>query len=197
MTENPLPSTVDDFDLGETEGLNPQPDTGARRSGELTTTNTSWWHTHWCTTCGHTFRRGDRVRVDAGSRTVLHLDPALGCASQAEPVTMQRDDADVAQFVAGLLDAWPVVGDLPVVRTDDEPYLLAGPRGGFRRQSCLVCGHSFRGNELVLVCPCSPMNHQCRRAVHRDPGLGLVCWENWRPGSTVDVCPVNLQRVRQ
>lgn len=175
------------FDAGATAGFDPQPRGDEEHHGDMITRITSWWHTTLCAGCGHTFRRGDRVRADARTRSAVHLDPALGCAVAADS---RSADADVQAFVSGLLKAWPVVGDVPVVRTDEEPYLLRPADGGFSRQACLVCAHSFRRSELVIVCPCSPSQRRCRAAVHRDPGQGLVCWETWLPASTVAVCPV-------
>lgn len=196
---DPASTEVIEFDLGNVAAFDPQPEASNGGSGDLITQITSWWHTRRCTICGHTFRRGDRVRVDSDQRSVGHLDAALSCvnngAAGSNDNTNDTDSTEIGEFIAGLLSTWPVVGDLPVVRTDDEPYLLAAPAGGFHRRSCLVCAHSFRRDELVIVCPCRPRERHCRAAVHRDPGQGLVCWENWRPGSTVHVCPVMLARL--
>ena len=127
-----------------------------------------------------------------GNGDVRHLDPALNCSDSGDGNGMSTE---VEEFTAGLLDAWPVSADLPVLRADDEPGLLAPPLGGLRRASCLFCAHTFRPGELVVVCPCRPRDPICRAAVHRDPALGLVCWESWRPGSQVNVCPVTLTRT--
>jgi hypothetical protein len=185
---------VAEFDRGEAGAFDPQPRWTATVSGELVTGITSWWHARGCQACGHTFRRGDRVLVDAGTGNVRHLDPALGCGVVDGP---PAEDAQVADFTAGLLTAWPVTEAIRPVRTDDEPDLLAPPLAGLERASCLFCAHTFRPGELVVLCPCRPAQRLCRRAVHRDPGLGLVCWESWRPGSRVKVCPVTLTRLER
>ncbi|MBY8847833.1 hypothetical protein K7G98_03660 [Saccharothrix sp. MB29] len=178
------------FDAGEAAAFDPQPVRDAGGSGERITSLTSWWHTRWCQVCGHTFRRGDRVLV-ADSR-VRHLDPTLDCAESGGG---RADEAEVVRFTEGLLATWPVVGDVPLTRTDDVPGLLAPPLGGLRRAACLFCAHTFRPGEFVVMCPCTPAARVCARAVHRDPARGLPCWESWRPGSTLKVCPVTLTRL--
>lgn len=194
MTDEAHPDALA-FAEGLRIGLDPPPDTDLGRTGELTTRATSWWHTSWCRTCGHTFRRGDRVRVDPDNGAVQHLDPTLGCAGGPPPETSPDRLAGVAEFQGGLQDAWPVARGLQTVRTDDERGLLRPPFVGYSRRYCLVCGHSFRHNELVLLCPCRPQERRCRAAVHRDPAQGLVCWEAWKPAGSVEVCPVTLRRI--
>lgn len=188
-------SEIDEFRRGNAMAFDPQPaGRSARVDGEAVTSGMSWWHTRICRTCGHTFRRGDRVLVDADAATVGHLDPTLGCvggpAGGPTPV-----GADVHAFSAALLDAWPVGDGVVVTRTDDTLELLAPPHAGFRRACCLFCAHTFRPGEMVVVCPCRL--GLCHRAVHRDPARGLVCWESWRPDSRVKVCPVLLVRNEQ
>jgi hypothetical protein len=161
--------------------------------GEYTTVLHSPWRSEFCEFCGHTFRSGDRVRVD-DTRAVRHLDPLLGCAVQAAE---EQAGADVGEFVAGLEESWPVRGKLPVRRTEDEPHLLMPPLGGLRRHTCLWCADTFRPGELVIVCPCQAgKERKCRRAVHRDPIQGLVCWESWSPASKLDICPVMLMKLK-
>jgi hypothetical protein len=182
---------LDRFELG-LAGPAQRPDRVIAVTGEQVTTLNSWWHTRHCERCGHTFRRGDRVSV-GDDREVLHLDPLLRCAAGGE---LADTASDVLDFAEGVEAAWELRGDLPVRHTEDEPYLLAPPLGGFRRQQCLFCAHTFRPGELVIVCPCQGGQRQlCRRAVHRDPAQGLVCWESWRPDSSLRICPVTLTRV--
>lgn len=183
-----------DFDLGMGEAFDPQGGAANHLDNDYLTRITSWWHFQWCATCGHTFRRGDRVRVDPVSNQVWHLEPGLGCVGSEDEVG-QPDAADLQEFLAGVNTVWPVAGDVPVVLTDDQPYLLAPPIGGLRRMFCLYCAHTFRPHELVVICPCAPRQRECRFAVHRDPGLGLVCWERWRPSGTLSVCPVTQRRL--
>ncbi|MBG0562565.1 hypothetical protein [Actinoplanes aureus] len=182
--------TVDEdelFGVGLDDASEPPPDRDEARDGDAITGVTSWWHTGRCSRCGHTFRRGDLVHVDSRTREVTHLDPVLSCAVEAKSGT---DDTDASAFVAGLLAAWPVTGDVQVISTDEVPYLCRPPDGGFRRRSCLVCAHSFRPAEMVIICPCAPADPRCRAAVHRDPAQGLVCWETWLPASELPACPV-------
>lgn len=176
------------------KALDPQDDSAGHLDDEYLTQVTSLWHFQWCMTCGHTFRRGDQVRVDPVSGRVWHLGHGLGCAVNDEE-NGDSDAAELQEFLVGVDTVWPVAGDVPVVLTDDQPYLLAPPVGGLRRMVCLYCAHSLRPHELVVICPCAPWQRECRVAVHRDPGLGLVCWERWRPSGTLSVCPVTLRRL--
>jgi len=188
-------SDVAAFDIGMRGAFDPQDG-----SAERITRITSWWHFRWCTTCGHTFRRGDRVHVDPSTRRIWHLEPGLGCADpgaqhQDAAHHPRQDAAELREFLAGVDSAWPIADDVPVVLTDDEPHLLAPPIGGLRRMVCLHCAHTFRPHEFVVVCPCAPRSRECRFAVHRDPGLGLICWESWRPSGRLAVCPVTQRRL--
>jgi hypothetical protein len=181
-----------EFTAGIDDGFDPQPAGDDERAGELVTHAFSWWNTATCTGCGHTFRRGDRVRADPVLRVVRHLDAALGCLT---PAGDGHGAEPVGDFVAGLLDEFPLPPELPAVRTDDVHGLLAPPDRGFARNACLVCGHTFRPDEFVIVCPCRPAERRCRAAVHRDPIRGLVCRENWRAGTEVETCPITLRKV--
>jgi hypothetical protein len=190
-------TAMDDFDRGLQASLHPQPGaTAVAVSGTATTVGTSWWHTRLCETCGHTFRRGDRVIVDVAGR-VSHLDRDLHCADDPE-ITRAGSadgDGDIRDFTTGVLAAWPPAADIPVVSTDAVPQLLAPPFAGFRRPFCLFCAHTFRPGEMVVVCPCRPRDTRCIQAVHRDPAQGLVCWESWRPDNRIAICPVMLTRT--
>ncbi|MET8154617.1 hypothetical protein ACIBSW_13435 [Actinoplanes sp. NPDC049668] len=191
---------VDEFDAAMAAAMDPQRDTPGVTIVERVVQATSWWHPHRCTTCGHTFRRGDRVRFDTGSGQVWHLEEELGCHREAGTGTAERrlgeaDLAELARFLDGIDANWRVAGGVPVVPADTDPQLVAPPIGGLARKECLGCAHSFRPGELVVICPCSPVQPECHYAVHRDPGLGLVCWETWRPSGMVAVCPVTLRRL--
>lgn len=187
-------SEVGEFDTGMQSAFDPQDDSAYHSDNDYITRITSRWHFQWCTTCGHTFRRGDRVRVDHATGQVWHLEPGLGCA-ETDGDTGRPDPAGLQDFLTGVESIFAVAGDVPVVLTDDEPYLLAPPVGGLRRMVCLYCAHTLRPHELVVICPCAPRERECRYAVHRDPGLGLVCWERWRPSGRLSVCPVTQRRL--
>ncbi|WP_239382647.1 hypothetical protein [Frankia sp. CIT1] len=213
-----------DLDVGINEGLDPQPPAEASDDGPVgrdgsrsaVTHSESWWTHLRCTRCGHTFRRGDRVRLRGDATTgdpgsVVHLDPALGCADEAvatrqhpapsgdtaaDAVTNTAEDAaELAAFAAGLLDAWPPAGDAPVVRLAPHAFQVARPDMGPDAPKCLVCAHTFRPGEQVVVCPCGLHRGVCVAAVHRDPVAGLTCWDDWQPDGTLTHCPVTLNRV--
>ena len=188
------------FRLGEQSAFEPPQDEVSTDSAVITT-QVSWWNHLLCSTCGHTFRRGDWVRHDPGSANVAHLDPALGCASPdpAEPDGRPSGGAPAAadervQFADGLAMTWPPAGLVPVTRLVDGDWRTARPRPPLERARCLYCAHTFRKGEQVVVCPCNPSAPACGAAVHRDPAIGLVCWETWQPDGQVRQCPVSATR---
>ncbi|HEY3867443.1 MAG TPA: hypothetical protein VGM10_03805 [Actinocrinis sp.] len=193
------------FEAGLADGLDPQPAAASGADRAAVTGISSWWTGLACQTCGHTFRRGDRVQLAAGGATPVHLDPALRCGTAGDvsdqpPVdqgTVNQDPAPV-EFAAGLVEAWPPADGVEATRLapDDWHVARAGRRG--RPIVCLYCAHTFRAGEYVVLCPCKysggadPAEEGCGAAVHRDPTAGLPCWENWCPSGTVSVCPVRL-----
>lgn len=192
----------DAFDEGMAEGLDPQ-QLPAHVGDSAVTHVSSPWNHRLCATCGQSFRRGDRVRLGGGGTgEVAHLDPGLDCAGG--PVDPRSGDdtgqtgrtADIADFAAGVLAAWPPLNDVPVVRLGTADWQVARLSvHGVRPPRCLYCGHTFRAGEHVVLCPCAPDRPACGSAVHRDPSAGLVCWENWRPEGRLAVCPVKLVAV--
>jgi hypothetical protein len=156
---------------------------------ESVTVAASWWFSLTCRTCGHTFRRGDKVRVDAQTRLVEHLEPGLGCAGG--PAAGQTPET--ASFATGLLSAWPSEAKVIELKADD--WRLPRPGSGRTGQHCLYCAHTFRPGEQVVVCPCRRGEPACGAAVHRDPARGLPCLDRWRPTGTLSVCPVAMVPV--
>ncbi len=179
------------FQIGERSAFEPPPDEiGGDR--EVFTTKDAWWNHLVCAGCGHTFRRGDRVRHGSDSASVVHLDPALGCAVPPGPEAGGRPgDDDRAWCAAGVAETWPPAGDVPVTRLSADDWQTANPGAPLERARCLYCAHTFREGEHVVVCPCSPDAPTCGAAVHRDPASGLVCWESWLPDGQVRQCPVS------
>ncbi|GAA1392559.1 hypothetical protein GCM10009639_24420 [Kitasatospora putterlickiae] len=184
------------FDAGMAEGLDPQEERGAHGDQALTHVSSPWNH-RLCGTCGHSFRRGDRVRLGSGAADVVHLDRGPGCGAAGGPGPGAAADPDaVAEFGAGLLEAWPPLDGVPVEAVaPGDPRIADRSRHGARPPKCLYCGHTFRPHEWVVRCPCRPDRPVCRASVHRDPASGLVCWESWKPGGRVEVCPVTLTPV--
>lgn len=190
-----------ELDYGISLGLSPRPERD-EASGETVTRLSSWWNHLRCRHCGHTFRRGDRVRVDTAKRTVVHLIPGLNCAVTADPGS--RTD-EMTKFRQGLLAAWPVPEGLRIHLLGIGDWRIPDGPGDLREGNvCLHCGHTFRPGEYVVICPCTLARSAadgavpsaaCGRAVHRDPAAGLSCWESWRPDGTVTVCPVTQIRV--
>jgi hypothetical protein len=162
----------------------------------------SWWNHLQCRRCGHTFRRGDMVRVDQAARTVEHLVPGLRCGLPADAA---GGVDEIAGFREGLMSTWPVPAGPRMRRLEPDDWRIPEGPGDLRDANvCLHCGHTFRPGEYVVVCPCQPEQPStggppraaaCGRAVHRDPAAGLCCWESWQPDGVVTVCPVTQTRV--
>jgi hypothetical protein len=192
---DPLRVVTRELNLGIEVGQEPQAgfaDDGA--SGMVTTRSSSWWNYRRCKTCGHTFRRGDRVLVDAVKRTVRHLAPGLGCGADPGPVAVTGGDRD--EFAAGLLETWP--STVPLTRIEADDWRLPRPGDRWQAPTCLYCAHTFRAGEYVVVCPCQSDQGKppaCRTAVHRDPAAGLPCWDNWQPGGRLTICPTTTVKL--
>lgn len=194
MGESTKHDDVTAFWAGRARGVDPQPQVDAADDdGRAVTSPSSSWNHQLCTTCGHSFRRGDEVRIirDPEYR-VVHSAPALRCDPDVEP---DGEPAEPSQeFAAGLLRTWPVAEHVPVTQLKTDDWRVARP-GLSRPPTCLYCAHTFRPGEHVVVCPCGPGASRCGAAVHRDPAAGLSCWEAWRPDSALKICPVTLERV--
>lgn len=186
------PQEVISFRLGERAAFEPPPEPG--QTGRIKTTLVSWWNHLICDTCGHTFRRGDWVSHDADTSAVAHLDPALGCAADPDASAAKPADAESNEFADGMAETWPPAGGVPVTRLAHGDWRTVKPRSPLERDRCLYCAHTFRAGEQVVVCPCDPASPVCGAAVHRDPAVGLACWEGWQPTGQVRLCPVTSGR---
>lgn len=188
--EDPLAVLRAEFIAGEDAALDPENDT-APTSGLATTTLQSPWLHQRCQVCGHTFRRGDSVRIEVGG-PIVHTDPALPCAGggQVEDLIPQA-----GAFFDGLDETWPPPKDLQILRLDEDHFLVAPPRAGFRRRTCVVCGHTFRSLDHVVLCPCFPDAPACQAAIHRDPVHGLHCFDDWNPGAFKLHCPATSRQL--
>jgi hypothetical protein len=183
---------VREFRAGLAEGTDPPPAVDESASGREVVTRMSspWANNDPCTTCGQTFRVGDRVIVDDHG-VCRHLDPELGCAvPRGSTAGVER-----REFSAGLRDAWPAAVGVDLVVLTEHDWQVARP-GPARKQRCIQCGDTFRAGEVVVICPCHPGGDRadpvrCGQAIHRDPAAGLPCWEQWCPTGVVTVCPVD------
>lgn len=200
-----MTSEAEELEYGILLGQTPRPEPDdAQAGGAVVTRLSSWWNHLRCRRCGHTFRRGDRVRVNDRERTVVHLAPDLDCGVP-RPGSQDAED-EIAAFRDGLRSAWPATSGTRLRRlADDDWRIPKGPDDVRDANVCLHCGHTFRPGEYVIVCPCRPeqpaglggprMAPGCGRAVHRDPAAGLSCWDSWRPDGTVSICPVTQTAV--
>jgi len=194
LTEPATGGTDDkaEFWAAVAEGIDPQSqsDGSAEVREAVTRTSSPWANNDPCTTCGQTFRVGDRVVRDEWG--VRHLDPALGCATERRAAS---DEAEQREFSTGLLAAWPPAPGVDPVELTDDDWQVARP-GPARKPRCIQCGDTFRAGEIVVICPCRPGGdrddqQRCGQAIHRDPAAGLPCWEEWCPTGVVTLCPVS------
>lgn len=192
LTRQATGDEVAEFRAGIAEGVDPQPVTNRLDPTQegITRMSSPWANSDPCTTCGQTFRVGDRVVVD--ERGVRHLDPALGCAVKRRN---EAEDAERREFSIGVRDAWPAARGVDLVELTEEDWQVARP-GPARKQRCIQCGDTFRAGEVVVICPCQPSGDRddpgrCGQAIHRDPAAGLPCWEEWCPTEVVTICPVS------
>lgn len=167
-------------------------------SGVLVTRSSSWWNRTRCPTCGHTYRRGDRVRVDAAARRVSHLVPGIDCGADPDALVPVTNSGDRDEFAAALLAAWPA--GVAVTRLEAGDWRIPRRGDGRHRPApvCLYCGHTFRAGEYAVICPCQAsagLPAACSTAVHRDPAAGLPCWERWQPAGQLTVCPTTTARL--
>jgi hypothetical protein len=182
-----------DFDQGVSVAMDPVNNTAIQRGGQGITTLNSYWLHQRCPVCSHTFRLGDEVDI-AEDGTVRHNSALLPCshAHETKPVFSEETSA----FFTGLDAAWPPPQDMPIVRLDTGHQLLAPPRAGFQRHTCVVCSHTLRQNDRVVICPCSPHQPLCKIAVHRDIVHNLNCLEAWNPGANgQEYCPVTSRKL--
>lgn len=181
------------FKQGIAVAMDPVNNTAIQTGGEgITTLNSYWLHQH-CPVCSHSFRLGDEVDI-AEDGTVRHNSALLPC-SQIDETKLEFSE-QTSDFFTGLDKALPPPQDIPIVRLDVGHYLLAPPIAGFKRHTCVVCSHTFRQNDRVVICPCSPNQPLCKIAVHRDVMHGLNCLEAWNPGINKQrYCPVTSKKL--
>jgi hypothetical protein len=165
-----------------------------QKGGSATTTLNSHWLHRYCFTCNHTFRVGDEVYISIDG-TIEHNDTSLPCAQTGKAIE-PKASSEMSAFFTGLEQAWPPSKDVPIVRLEAEHELLAPPFSGFKRHKCLVCSHTLRLSDHVVICPCSPHKPLCKVAVHRDLVHGMYCLEAWNPGANRQThCPVTSREL--
>ncbi|MEB8343002.1 hypothetical protein [Streptomyces endophyticus] len=196
------PEVASAFDRGQQRGENPQV---AGADGPASTTLDSRWLGTWrrpgsrrrepCRVCGHTFRLDDTVYLhhsaDGKLTDVTHHLRNLPCSGRSTPSEMPDPRAQAA-FFRGVDASDPSPETLHTVRLMPDDRALGHPR---QRNACFVCRHTFRLFETVVVCPCSPAERDCLKAVHQDPARGLGCFEQWRSDLTVTQCPMNFRTL--
>lgn len=178
------------FSEGEAAALDPDNASAAATGPALTTLRSAWLHLR-CQICRHTFRAGDPVEVEPGGRA-LHASALLPCAGSGAEASA---NPEAGAFFAGLDEAWPPPAGLHVVRLDAGHSLVAPPHHGFQRHTCAVCGHTFRPQDHVILCPCFPSAPRCQAAIHLDPVHGLHCYKDWNPGAHRLHCPATSREI--
>jgi hypothetical protein len=198
------PEVASAFDRGLQRGENPQV---AGADGPASTTLDSRWLGTWrrpgthrrapCHVCGHTFRLDDTVYLrhsaDGKLADVTHHLRNLPCSGQAPPADPPDPRAQAA-FFQGVDSTDPPPDTLHTVRLMPDSPVLGSQT---QRNACFVCTHTFRLFETAVVCPCSPEDPACLKAVHQDPARGLGCFEQWRSELTVAQCPMNFRTLRR
>ncbi|MEM7578392.1 MAG: hypothetical protein AAF316_00825 [Cyanobacteria bacterium P01_A01_bin.80] len=204
------------FKQGFAIATDPTNDVAIQKGGKAITTLNSYWLHRQCSVCSHTFRLGDEVYISEDGK-VRHDTALLPCnqiyINQSNPFHINQShinqshinqshaneldfSEETSAFFAGLDKAFPPPLDIPIVRLDTGHYLLKKPFQGFQRHRCVVCSHTFRQNDRVVICPCSPDEPKCKIAVHRDVMHGLNCLEAWNPGlNGQSYCPVTSRKI--
>lgn len=173
------PTAEAEFRRGLEAGKNPTD------AGPTVTTTESPWLALTCPVCAHTFRVGDRVVTEADGRA-RHASAEGACVLDGSVGTVPHAVADA--FLRGVTEGVGKPEGLTITVLSPGYRLLAGFERGFPRKRCPICAHTFRPNEVVVVCPCRPDAPKCEWTVHRDPGRGLLCWDNMQEAKTR--CPL-------
>ncbi len=176
------------FEAGLVNGRDP---TRRDHGGSTVTTSRSPWLGKTCARCEHTFRRGDRVEAGASG---LH-EPRHGgvCPDAREGSASSSQEREA--FYAGVASAFPPPPGLSVVRLLPGDPWIGAPGKMSRRSACVICGHTLRPFDEVVVCPCSPEAPLCRGAVHRDAIRTNYCWDEWKKSKIGQHCPVTSRKL--
>jgi hypothetical protein len=174
------------FQRGLAAGLDPASAITVPGADAVTTERSPWLRGR-CVRCGHSFRRGDRVRAD-GAIQAVHAAGTGFCAGDAAEPPIEETAAEA--FYRGLAAACTPPSRLAVTRLLPGHWLLAPPLAGLGRRTCVVCGHTLRPHDDVIVCPCRPEMPLCEAAVHQDNVHGLSCLTGWNEREARRCCPV-------
>jgi hypothetical protein len=175
------------------------PKAGRREAeGVRRTQKDSYWFCDLCPACLHSFREGDLVEIDDGG-TVRHRDPLLGCPAGLATASAPTDGPIVMEFLQGALSLWPPDERSYLFALSADHPLVLRPAHSFKRPQCVVCGHTLRAGEIVLICPCAAHERRpvdrCQVAVHHDPLNGLYCYGDWHPQHYNLRCPATLRKI--
>lgn len=158
----------------------------------ITTLHSPWLH-KLCPVCRHSFRLDDEVFITE-DQIVRHNTALLSCAGKKNQAENSRTEV-TRDFFRGLDEIWPPPKELPVQRLEQGHLLLSDPYAGFQRRKCVICGHTLRLHDVVIICPCQPHDPRCQVAIHRDPAHNLCCWEEWKPEAYKLYCPATSKPI--
>jgi hypothetical protein len=179
------------FEAGLGKGRDPTRE-GPCVEGGARTTSRSPWLGKPCARCGHTFRRGDRVEAAwEAAEEVRHG----GVCPDEETAAAALSSREREAFYAGVASAHPPPPGLVLERLLPGDPRLTSPGPAGRRPSCVICGHTLRPFDEVVVCPCSPEAPLCRGAVHRDAIRTMYCFDEWQKSKIGGHCPVTSRRL--
>jgi len=179
------------FEVGLGKGRDPTRRDSAATGGARTTSRSPWLGKP-CARCGHTFRRGDRV--EPGTETTDEVRHGEVCPDE-ETAPSSASSREREAFYVGVASAHPPPPGLPLVRLLPGDPRLGSPGPAGRRASCVICGHTLRPFDEVVVCPCCPEAPLCRGAVHRDAIRTMYCYDEWQKSKIGGHCPVTSRKL--
>ena len=154
---------------------------GAVAEGRTFTTPWSFWFSMICEVCSHSFRDGDPVvvvRAPDRPAQAVHDNPVLRCAAAfaGADSTPEAPATDARRrFRSALAREFPLPEGVRVSHVKPPRFGIDEPDRKDRR-ACEVCNATFRLAEGFVRCPCGLTKDLCWKAVHHDPGRGLLCY---------------------
>lgn len=149
-----------------------------RESGAVQVTARSLVTGERCPRCGHSFRLGEEVVVRGLENDVLVAQHAAGCPSAAVRASPREREVQ-RTFTEVLKTLFPSEGGGRPTRLTAACMGL-GEEYDPRRRHCMLCKHTLRIGERVVLCPCGRDPGDCGNPLHDDPARGLNCLQVWR-----------------
>lgn len=161
------------FTAGFARGREPE-----RESGAVQVTARSLVTGKVCPRCGHSFRIGELVMIGGLENDTLTAEHADGCPSAAVRATPREREVQHT-FTAVLKALFPSEAGGSPSRLNAKCLGLGLAYHPHRRR-CMLCAHTLRIGERVVLCPCGRDPVACGNSLHDDPARGLDCLTTWR-----------------